>query len=54
VVEMDNDYAAYLRRQREVVATKNSHYSAMVAAKLRAELAIALVRQSGIESEVSA
>lgn len=54
VVEMDQDYAAYLRRQREVVAEKNGHYTDMTAAKLRAELNIALVRHAGAESEVSA
>lgn len=44
IVETDPEYAAYLRRQRETVHSKNIAFTAMTGAMLRAELAIAALR----------
>ena len=44
IVETDTEYRAALKAQREVVVQKNHAFTRMQAAKLRAEMAIALLR----------
>lgn len=43
VVETDGEYAAYRKTQRDAVLLKNHNFTAMTAARLRAELAIAII-----------
>lgn len=47
VVETDPDYMQYRVFQRETVVEKNTAYAAMTAARLRAELGIALIHATG-------
>lgn len=44
IVEADAEYAAFLKDSRMVVVDKNHAFTKMQAAKLRAEMAIALLR----------
>lgn len=44
IVEADDQYAAFLRDGRTVVVDKNHTFTKMQTAKLRAEMAIALLR----------
>lgn len=44
IVEGDAEYRAHLHRQRETVVEKNAAFTRMTAARLRAEMAIALLR----------
>lgn len=44
LVELDSGYRAHLRRQRDAVYEKNMAFTRMQAAKLTAEMAIALLR----------
>jgi hypothetical protein len=44
IVECDLEYASFLHASREIVVQKNHAFTRMQAAKLRAEMAIALLR----------